>query len=129
MSGLRIRITALSNSEGEKILKNTTERRQSIFNILYKRRKETIDNLAFEFNVNERTIRRDLEILSVSFPIYTTQGNGGGVFILDDYKLGMKYLTDKQLELLTRLSDELPNEKDRQIIKSIITTYKNPLNK
>ena len=52
MSGLSIRITALSNSEGEKILKNTTERRQSIFNILYKRRKETIDNLAFEFNVN-----------------------------------------------------------------------------
>ena len=40
MSGLRIRITALSNSEGEKILKNTTERRQSIFNILYKRRKD-----------------------------------------------------------------------------------------
>ena len=110
-------------------MKNTTERRQSIFNILYKRRKETIDNLAFEFNVNERTIRRDLEILSVSFPIYTTQGNGGGVFILDDYKLGMKYLTDKQLELLIRLSDELPDEKDREIIKSIITTYKNPLNK
>ena len=72
MSGLRIRITALSNSEGEKILKNTTERRQSIFNILYKRRKETIDNLTFEFNFNERTIRRNLEILSVSFPIYTT---------------------------------------------------------
>ena len=129
MSDLRIRITALSNSEGEKILKNTTERRQSIFNILYKRRKETIDNLAFEFNVNERTIRRDLEILSVSFQIYTTQGNGGGVFILDDYKLGMKYLTDKQLELLTRVSAELPDEKNREIIKSIITTYKNPLNK
>ena len=74
-------------------------------------------------------LRRDLEILSVSFPIYTMQGNGGGVFILDDYKLGMKYLTDKQLELLTRLSDELPDEKDRQIIKSVIATYKNPLNK
>ena len=129
MSDLRIRITALSNSEGEKILKNTTERRQSIFNILYKRRKETIDNLAFEFNVNERTIRRDLEILSVSFPIYTTQGNGGGVFILDDYKLGMKYLTDKQLRLLSRLLSGLTDEEDIRILKSIIDTYKNPLNK
>jgi len=44
-------------------------------------------NLAFEFGVSERTIRRDIDALSLVAPIYTQAGRyGGGVYILSDYK-------------------------------------------
>jgi len=45
-----------------------------ILEIFCERRFETIDNLAFEFKVNKRTIRCDIEILSITFPFYTTKG-------------------------------------------------------
>ena len=45
----------------------TTERRQALLRLLCERRYETIDNLAFEFSVNRRTIRRDIELLSLFY--------------------------------------------------------------
>lgn len=47
------------------------ERRQELLNTLCRRRHDKIDNLAFEFCVSERTIRRDIQELSLSYPIYT----------------------------------------------------------
>lgn len=44
------------------------ERRQALIETLCKRRHDKVCNLAFEFGVNERTIRRDIEQLSLSFP-------------------------------------------------------------
>ena len=41
------------------------ERRQVLIELLCERRHDKIENLAFELNVNERTIRRDLEELSL----------------------------------------------------------------
>ena len=58
-------------------MEKTVERRQMILEVLCERRFERIDNLAFEFKVNRRTIRRDIEILSITFPFYTTKGTGG----------------------------------------------------
>ena len=50
--------------------------------LLCRRRSETIRNLAFEFEVSERTIRRDIDILSLNEPIYTQVGRyGGGVYV------------------------------------------------
>lgn len=66
-------------------MRATTERRQAIIDILCKRRYETIDNLAFEFSVSRRTIRRDIELLSISFPLYTIRGVGGGVHIVEGF--------------------------------------------
>ena len=100
-----------------------------ILTVLCNRRSEVAENLALEFGVTPRTIYSDIQILSCSYPIITIQGNGGGIKIMDGYTLGMKYLTDKQLELLTRLSDKLTGEDDKLTIKAIITTYKNPINK
>ena len=76
----------------------------------------------------ERTIRRDLEILSISFPIFTVQGKGGGVFMMESYKLVMIYLTDKQLELLNKLYLLLTEQEEKKTMDSIISTYKNPIN-
>ena len=44
----------------------TTERRISILHILCERRKETLENLAFELGVSRNTIQRDIEALSLT---------------------------------------------------------------
>lgn len=43
------------------------------------RRHDTVDNLAAEFSVSEKTIRSDLITLSLSYPITTKPGPGGGI--------------------------------------------------
>ncbi len=106
-------------------MKATTERRQALVRLLCERRYETIDNLAFEFSVNRRTIRRDIELLSLSYPFYTTKGTGGGVHVVEGFRLGMKYLTDSQCELLERLL-KTQEGKDKEVLHSIIKTFKKP---
>ena len=41
-----------------------------------------------------------IEILSYTYPIYTTTGPYGGIYIEDTFRLGMKYLTENQCERL-----------------------------
>ena len=106
-------------------MKTTAERRLRLIEILCKRRKETLDNLAYELNVSKRTIRYDIEVLSVSFPIYTLTGPYGGVFIADGYQLGMRYLTDAQYELLDRLMKPLSGT-DKELLHTIIQTFRKP---
>ena len=62
---------------------NITERRNSLLKALHRRGHDTIQNLAIEFDVSERTIRRDITELSLYEPIYTMPGRyGGGVYVL-----------------------------------------------
>ncbi|MCL2796830.1 MAG: SNF2-related protein [Firmicutes bacterium] len=60
------------------------------------RRHDTVFRLAFEFGVNEKTIRRDIEVLALAHPLYTTCGrHGGGVHMMDGCSAGRKFLSDK----------------------------------
>ena len=87
------------------------ERRQKILEILCVRRQETMENLAQEFNVTARTIRTDIEELTLAHPIETVRGRyGGGVRVANGYYLGRKYLKPDQQELLKRLSENLSGE-------------------
>ena len=81
-------------------MRNTAERRLRLLEIQCKRKLETLDNLAYELKVSKRTIRYDIEILSYTYPIYTTTGPYGGIYIEDTFRLGMKYLTENQCERL-----------------------------
>lgn len=81
------------------------ERRNQILKLLYRRRFETIANLALEMEVSERTVRRDIATLSAVEPIYTRTGRyGGGVYIVDDCYLEGLNLTDKELKTLQVIS-------------------------
>jgi Predicted transcriptional regulator len=55
-----------------------SERREEILCVISDRRSVTERVLAERFSVNIKTIRRDIELLSCSYPLYTVQGNGGG---------------------------------------------------
>lgn len=98
------------------------ERRMLILETLCARRQETMQNLAFEFNVTRRTILSDIEQLSLSYPIYTLSGHAGGVYISEDYYLGKRYLSNEQQELIERLMNEV-SDQDAKTLKGILERF------
>ena len=78
------------------------ERRGVILDIICARRYETIDNLAFELDASRRTIERDVLHLSLRFPIYTTKGHGGGVWV----RRSVWYVSDEPRYLLSLYAEE-----------------------
>lgn len=102
------------------------ERRQAILEALCERRKDTIENLAFEFGVSRRTIVTDIQELSISYPIDTVCGRyGGGVYIAEGYYLGKQYLNEEQVKLLKEI-DELLDENKQRVLRSILNKFSRP---
>ena len=106
-------------------MQSALDRRQAILDALSDRRQETLDNLASEFGVSKMTIRRDIEILSCSAPIYTVQGNGGGIRVEDGWYVDRRYLKPGQEALLTKLSDGLQPDEFR-VMQSILAAFGKP---
>lgn len=79
-------------------------RRQSILRLLYRRGNMTLEELAEEFGVSRRTIRRDIEILSLTEPIYTQTGRyGGGVFISQDHMPTNMYIIESEAKIIGKM--------------------------
>lgn len=78
--------------------------------------------MAQEFNVSTRTIRYDIEILTLSYPIETVSGNGGGVKIAKGYRSCQKTLSPVQANLLNRLAKSLSGD-DLGIMNSILSQF------
>ena len=97
-------------------------RRMEILDKLCQRRFDTVNNLAYEFDVANSTIRNDISILSLNYPIYTTQGKGGGVHVSDGYYIGREYLKSSQAELLKKLARTLEGV-DKQTMQSILDAF------
>ncbi len=115
---------------------STTERRNAIMKALCRRRYETITNLAAEFEVSERTIRRDIEILSYTEPLYTQPGRNGGVYVVEGYQANRMYLTEEETGLLCKIREAanaqnsillLPGES--AVLDGMIRNYTKPKNK
>ena len=96
------------------------ERRRQLIAVLYERQNDTVGNLAFEFNVSPHTIRHDIRVLELEYPIYTKVGMGGGVFVLESCRLQQRWLTMSQRELLINVCDVLDDEQ-ALLMKSIIS--------
>ena len=113
----------------------TAERRYEIMRLLCRRRSETIRNMASEFGVSERTIRRDIEVLSLTEPIYTQYGRyGGGVYVVNSYSGNRTYMSEKELSVLHKLykmaEDQhrcVLTEEELSIFKSVIVNYTKPI--
>lgn len=86
---------------------------------LYERHNDIVGNRAFEFDASFHTIRNDIRVLELKYPIYTRMGAGGGVFILDSSRLQQRWLTVHQRELLMSVCDML-DDKKALLMKSII---------
>ena len=86
------------------------ERRSRILDILVVKKQTTRSFLSEEFNVSLDTISRDILYLSRRAPIYTKQGNNGGIFILPEYINHRLYFTEKEESCIRLLMIEADRE-------------------
>ncbi len=82
-----------------------TNRLFQIIYILLKKGTVTAGELAKYFEVSQRTIYRDIDILSLAgVPVYTSKGKGGGISLLQDFVLDKSLLSDaEQNDILSAL--------------------------
>lgn len=72
-----------------------------ILSILLQEEKTTAPELAERFEVSRRTINRDIEDLCMAgIPIRTVQGAGGGISIMDGYRMDRTILTSKDMQMI-----------------------------
>ncbi|MDR3093231.1 MAG: YafY family transcriptional regulator [Bacteroidales bacterium] len=83
-----------------------------IVHLLLTKKSTTANELAEHFEVSKRTILRDIDALASSgIPIYTTQGKGGGIAILDNFILDKTAISEEeQNQILFALQSVLPTQ-------------------
>ncbi|MCK8451614.1 helix-turn-helix transcriptional regulator [Bacillus safensis] len=73
----------------------------SIVMLLISKKQIQAKDLAELHEVSVRTIYRDIETINqAGIPVVTTQGAGGGISLVDDYRLEKKLFTDDDIELI-----------------------------
>lgn len=74
------------------------DRQIGILSILLQRQTVTAPYLAEQFEVSRRTINRDIEDLcKAGIPIVTRQGVGGGISIMEDYRIDRTLFTNTEM--------------------------------
>ena len=77
------------------------DRMIGILSILLQEEKTTAPKLAERFEVSKRTINRDIEALcKAGVPIRTSQGAGGGISIMEGYRMDRTILTSKDIQMI-----------------------------
>lgn len=72
-----------------------------ILSVLLQKEKVTAPELAETFEVSRRTINRDIEDLcKAGIPISTVQGVGGGIRIMDGYRMDRTILTSRDMQMI-----------------------------
>jgi len=101
------------------------ERRNEIMRILEGRRRESMRRLATELHVTDRTIRTDIEILTVDYPLETERGRNGCVKVADWYHPHRNILSREQQSALIELLDKA-DEPQRKILCGMLAAYGSP---
>ena len=106
-------------------MSRSSERRQQILEYLSVNRAATYIELADHFGVAKCTIRNDIDELTLSAPIYTVAGKGGGIRVADGWYLSKTYLCDEDEEMLRRLLPGLQPE-DQKRMQHILSVFAKP---
>lgn len=101
---------------------NPTERRAAIYAAICWRRFDSYGNLAMEFHVSERTIQRDVILMTISHPLETVRGCHGGVKLADWFNPSESWLNPEQIGLLRRIEPHLAG-RDQVILHSIFLQF------
>lgn len=85
------------------------DRLLSLVLLLQARGRMTAKQLCEELEVSERTIYRDVEALSIAgIPVYTERGPGGGISLIDSYRMNLTGLSADEVRALFMLSIPAP---------------------
>ena len=82
---------------------NIYQRRNKIFDCIFRDKETKIIELAAEVGVSRRTVQTDVNALKKKHPIETVGGNGGGVRIPASYIPLLHVLTQKEITALHRV--------------------------
>lgn len=104
---------------------SANDRRMEILDFLLIKRRTSLSELQERFSISRSTAKRDIQELMRSYPIDPQQGGGGGIFLADGYRLGMKYFSDSQKELLDKLSETLTGD-ELATMQGILKTFSKP---
>lgn len=75
------------------------ERLIGILSVLLQKDMVTASDLADMFEVSRRTIQRDIEDLCrAGIPLMTRQGTGGGISIMENYRMDRTVFTAKEMK-------------------------------
>ena len=78
-----------------------TDRLIGILSVLLQEEKTTAPELAERFEVSRRTIGRDIEALCrAGIPVRTVQGAGGGISIMEGYRMDRTLLTSRDMQMI-----------------------------
>lgn len=73
----------------------------SIVMLLISKKQVQAKELAELHEVSVRTIYRDIDTINqAGIPVVTTQGAGGGISLVEDYRLEKKLFTDDDIEVI-----------------------------
>lgn len=97
--------------------------------ILINKKTTTAKELSEHFEVSQRTIYRDIDILcQAGIPIYTNKGRGGGICLMENYILNKSLLSDKeQSEILSALQGlkAVSNPETEQVLTKLNSLFGN----
>ena len=100
------------------------ERRELIMATLRRERSAKIDNLAKMLGCSERTIRRDIEALTVVYPLETSPGRyGSGVKLAEEYRPQGQTLGPEQIIALREAIRNTSNPQSRMALISILDQF------
>ncbi len=109
-----------------KVKISTFERRIEILFMIINRKYVTISELTECFSIHRNTAMKDVSFLSRYAPIYTKNGNGSGIYLLEEYTNKLFcYLSNDEQQLLCELV-QIVEPKYQIILKGILNKYSMP---
>ena len=102
---------------------SSSERRREIINILRAKRRVTMRSLAERLMVTTRTIRSDITELSLNYPLFTTQGYGGGVELIDKWGKYQHDITQDQQDLLLDYFRTEADQRKKELLRQILIAH------
>lgn len=78
--------------------------------------------LADELGVTDRTIRTDITVLTVDYPLETIRGNGGCVKLADWYHPYKNILSCEQRSVLTQMIEK-GDEQQAKVLREMLIAY------
>ncbi len=102
------------------------DRHMGIISYLIDHKKTTAKELAEKFNVNRRTIMRDIDDLTLTgIPLYCVKGKNGGIYLMDSVELNKPPLSKSELmSIETSLKSRLQVLDDNSTFNAILKLNK-----
>ena len=103
----------------------SADRLFQIVYLLLEQERMTAEALAAQLGVSIRTVYRDVEALSgAGGPVYTSQGKGGGVALMEGYVLDRAAFTEEEQRQLVAALQSVPGQESPQALTKLSALFR-----